>query len=75
MTKKIYKDYFFDEKAFNTHDGGYVPLERSNKEEKPLAIPPLLKADKVNGNDIYYTVEAQEGESQFLDGHKPNLGI
>ncbi|WP_439424716.1 multicopper oxidase family protein [Oenococcus alcoholitolerans] len=70
MTKKIYKDYFFDEKAFNTHDGGYVPLERSNKEEKPLAIPPLLKADKVNGNDIYYTVEAQEGESQFLDGHK-----
>lgn len=25
--RKVYTDYFFDEPAFNTHDGGYVPLK------------------------------------------------
>ena len=27
ITMKNYTDYFFDEPAFDLHDGGYVPLE------------------------------------------------
>ncbi len=26
--RKVYTDYFFDEPAYNTHDGGFIPLER-----------------------------------------------
>ena len=43
---KTYTDYFFDEPAFDLHDGGYVPLEVSDAPEKPLNVPPLLKPDK-----------------------------
>ena len=43
---KNYTDYFFDEPAFDLHDGGYVPLEVSDAPEKPLNVPPLLKPDK-----------------------------
>ena len=32
---KNYTDYFFDEPAFDLHDGGYVPLEVSDAPEKP----------------------------------------
>ncbi|WP_039944164.1 PLP-dependent transferase, partial [Lactobacillus equicursoris] len=36
----------------------------------PLPVPPVLKPDKLEGNDIYYTIEAQVGESQILPGKK-----
>lgn len=67
---KVYQDYFFDEPAFNTHDGGYIPLEQPHTPAVPLAIPPLLKPDKETATDIYYTVTAQEGETQILPGAK-----
>ena len=46
MTKSIHTDYFFDETAYNTHDGGYVPLEEPDVPQQPLRVPPLLKPDK-----------------------------
>ncbi|MBO6411074.1 copper oxidase, partial [Enterococcus faecalis] len=52
---KNYTDYFFDEPAFDLHDGGYVPLEVSDAPEKPLNVPPLLKPDKETATDVYYT--------------------
>ncbi|MFD1432138.1 multicopper oxidase family protein [Lacticaseibacillus yichunensis] len=67
---KVYSDYFFDEPAFNTHDGGYVPLEVAAAPARPLAIPPLLKPDKETATDLYYTVTAQAGETQILPGAK-----
>ncbi|APT18323.1 multicopper oxidase [Amylolactobacillus amylotrophicus DSM 20534] len=70
MENKINTDYFFDEAAFNTHDGGYVPLEVYDAPEVPLAIPPLLEPDQETATDAYYTVEAQAGETQILPGAK-----
>ncbi|WP_261806538.1 multicopper oxidase family protein [Lapidilactobacillus luobeiensis] len=65
---KTYTDYFFDEPAFNTHDGGYVPLETSKTAPQPLRIPELLQPDRVEGNDVYYTITAQTGSVQMLPG-------
>ena len=67
---KTYTDYFFDEPAFDLHDGGYVPLEVSDAPAKPLNVPPLLKPDKETATDVYYTVTAQAGETQLLPGAK-----
>ena len=70
MTKKVYTDYFFDESAYNTHDGGYIPLKTPTVEPQPLAVPPLLKPDKQTATDDYYTVTAETSETQFLPGKK-----
>jgi oligoendopeptidase F len=70
ITMKNYTDYFFDEPAFDLHDGGYVPLEVSDAPEKPLNVPPLLKPDKEMATDVYYTVTAEAGETQLLPGAK-----
>jgi Putative multicopper oxidases len=67
---KVYNDYFFDEPVFDLHDGGYVPLEKVDMPDHPLNIPAALKPDKVEGNDVYYTITAQEGETQILPGAK-----
>ncbi len=68
--RKLYTDYFFDEPAFNTHDGGYVPLETPSTPAQQLRIPALLKPDKETATDTYYTVIAQSGETQLLPGQK-----
>ncbi|KRK96600.1 multicopper oxidase family protein [Companilactobacillus futsaii] len=67
---KVYNDYFFDEPIFDLHDGGYIPLERADVKDQPLNIPSVIKPDKVDGNDVYYTITAQEGETQILPGKK-----
>lgn len=67
----VYPDYFYSEKDFDKSHMGYKPLTiPAGVEAQPLAVPPLLAPDKVDGNDIYYTIEAQEGESQILPGKK-----
>lgn len=68
--RKIYTDYFYDENAYDYHDGAYKPLEMPDVPEKPLAVPEILKPDKVDGNDVWYTIDAQEGETQILPGKK-----
>ena len=70
MTIKTYTDYFFDEPAYNTHDGGYVPLVEPDTSENILAVPELLYPDKDTATDTYYTVEALAGETQVLPGAK-----
>ncbi|TPR41174.1 copper oxidase [Apilactobacillus micheneri] len=68
--KNTINDYFFYEPAFNTHDGGYVPLEEPNIPEQKLKIPEALKPDKETDTDMYYTVIAEAGESQIMPGQK-----
>ncbi|WP_421016743.1 multicopper oxidase family protein [Furfurilactobacillus rossiae] len=68
--QKVYNDYFYDEPVYDLHDGGYVPLKVPDVPEKPLTIPSVLKPDKVDGNDVWYTIRAQAGETQILPGVK-----
>lgn len=42
----------------------------SSTGENEVALPPLLEADKIDGKDIYYTLEAREGETVFFEGIK-----
>ena len=70
MSNTVYKNYFFDEPAYDYHDGGYVPLEDADAPAKPLGVPPLLQPDKQTATDVYYTITAQAGETQLLPGAK-----
>lgn len=70
MAKQVYNDYFFDEPAWNTHDGGYVPLEEPTTPQQKLHVPAVLQPDKETDTDMYYTVTAEEGETQLLPGPK-----
>ncbi len=70
MSDKVYKDYFYDEPAYNTHDGGFIQLEEPKVPEQKLRVPALLKPDKETDSDMYYTVIAQQGETQLLPGEK-----
>lgn len=72
MSEKIYTDYFYDEADFDKNHGmGYKPLTiPEGVTAQPLAVPPVLQADKVEGNDVWFTIESQEGESQILPGAK-----
>ncbi|BDQ51951.1 hypothetical protein EfsSVR2281_37620 [Enterococcus faecalis] len=73
---KNYTDYFFDEPAFDLHDGGYVPLEVSDAPEKPLNVPPLLKPDKETATDVYYTVTAEAGGNATVTwGEDQDVGL
>src|SRR5690625_298201 len=36
--------------------------------ENELNIPPVLKSDKEEGNDVYYTIEAQKGKTEIFEG-------
>lgn len=66
--QQVYNDYFFYEPAFNTHDGGYVPLEVSDVAPQKLRVPELLKPDRETNTDMYYTVIEQAGETSILPG-------
>ena len=68
--EKVINNYFYDEAAYDYHDGGYVPLEEPQTEQQPLNIPDLLKPDKETSTDMYYTIVAQTGEVQLLPGKK-----
>ncbi|KRL85634.1 cell division protein [Lacticaseibacillus pantheris DSM 15945 = JCM 12539 = NBRC 106106] len=70
MTQPVITDYLFDEAAYNTHDGGYIPLEKPSTPPQPLAIPAIATPDRVDGKDVYYTITAQTGEVQLLPGAK-----
>lgn len=47
-----------------------VEIVKRNQEERELAIPPLLKPDSETKSEVTYTLVAQEGESDFLEGKK-----
>lgn len=49
------------------HGHSDVPLQRSTGENE-LKIPPVLQKDKEEGNDVYYTIEAQKGQTEIFDG-------
>ncbi len=65
---KIINDYLFDESAFDYHDAAFKALIRPDTKRRALKIPPILKADKVEGDTTYYTIHAQVGETRILDG-------
>lgn len=62
--------YLYDENAYDYHDGGYVALKKAPGTEHPMNVPALLKPDRISGNDIFYTVVAQAGETAILPGAK-----
>ncbi|MCO0831489.1 multicopper oxidase domain-containing protein [Fructobacillus sp. W13] len=72
MTKEqqVYNDYFFNESAYDYHDGGYIPLEVHEAAPSPLNIPTVLQPDKETENEVWMTVHAQPGETQILPGAK-----
>lgn len=49
------------------HGHGNISLQDSTGENE-LIIPPILKSDKLEGNDIYYTIEAQKGQTEIFEG-------
>lgn len=49
------------------HGQSNVPLQHSTGENE-LKIPPVLKSDKEDGNDVYYTIEAQKGQTEIFEG-------
>src|SRR5690625_3198810 len=49
------------------HGHSDVPLQHSTGENE-LKIPPILQQDKEEGNDVYYTIEAQKGQTEIFDG-------
>lgn len=69
-SKQPIDKYFFNESAYDYHDGGYIPLEVSDAPESKLVIPSVLQPNKETDTDIWYTVEAQPGETQILPGEK-----
>ena len=38
--------------------------------ERPLAIPPILTPTEQEGNHVTYSLTAQQGETELLDGHR-----
>lgn len=62
--------YLYDENAYDYHDGGYVKLQKAPGQEHPLNVPEVLKPDRIEGDDVYYTVIAQTGETSILPGDK-----
>lgn len=69
-TEKLVDHYYYDEAAYDYHDGGYIPLVEPAVSQQPLRIPELLTPDKETTDDVYYTIVAQEGETQLLPGAK-----
>lgn len=66
---KIYTDYFLDEEDFDKNHFRYKKLSiPDGVEAKPLAVPPVLKQDKLSGNDVWYTIESIESKVQLLPG-------
>ncbi|GGV17366.1 multicopper oxidase family protein [Lactobacillus acetotolerans] len=71
MSDKVYTDYFYNSEDFDKNHAGYKKLHMpEDVKPAPLIVPPVLKPDKQEGNDIWFTIDAQEGEFQFLPGKK-----
>ena len=49
------------------HGRGNMSLQPSSGESE-LNIPPILQKDKEEGNDVYYTIEAQKGQTEIFEG-------
>lgn len=65
---EILNKYLFDEKAYDYHDAAYKALVVPKTKVHSLRIPKILEADKIQGDTIYYTIRAQTGQTQILDG-------
>lgn len=52
-----------DEQAKNLND---------STGENELLVPPILKSDKTEGNTVYYTVDAQKGQTEIFKGVQTN---
>src|SRR5690625_3230567 len=48
------------------HGHSDVPLQHSAGENE-LKIPSVLQKDKEEGNDVYYTIEAQKGQTEIFE--------
>src|SRR5699024_8788489 len=53
------------------HQRGNRTLQDSTGENE-LNIPPILESDRVDGNDVYYTIGAKKGQTEIFDGINTN---
>ena len=56
MAHQIIDQYFYDEPAYDYHDGGYVPLEEPTTPQQPLNIPEILQPDQETATDMYLSL-------------------
>src|SRR5690625_4855126 len=49
------------------HHGANPALQDSSGKNE-LQIPPILEKDQKDGQDVYYTIEAKEGETEIFPG-------
>ncbi|MDO4912595.1 MAG: multicopper oxidase domain-containing protein [Lactobacillus sp.] len=69
--KEIIKKYFYKDEDFDKNHFRYKELHiPQGVEAQPLAVPPVLEPDKQEGNEVWFTIEAQEGDTQILPGKK-----
>lgn len=66
--RPFYQEYFYDENVYDLHDGGYKKLTLPQVPSKALRIPQVLKPDKVQGHEVWYTIVAQESQAAILPG-------
>lgn len=50
------------------HGHGHNLLLESSTGENELNIPPMLASDSETESDIYYTIDAQQGQTEIFDG-------
>ncbi|QIK68796.1 multicopper oxidase domain-containing protein [Erysipelothrix sp. HDW6C] len=63
-------NYFYNETNFDCLDAAYKPLLPIEQKSVPLRVPPLLRSEQHDNHVSHYTIVAQEGEIQILDGPK-----
>lgn len=49
------------------HHGGSQALKDSTGTNE-LNLPPILESDRIDGENIYYTIEAQKGQTEIFEG-------
>lgn len=47
---------------------GKIRTLQASKGRNELTIPPILQHDRIDGNKIYYTIEAQKGKTEIFKG-------
>lgn len=71
----VYPDYFYSEKDFDKSHMGYKPLTiPAGVEAQPLAVPPLLAPDKVDGMTSTTPSRPRKAKARSCQARRPRPG-